>query len=157
MVVSLVTGEQRRTVRRMQQDLDLQVPIEAPRLDEIQHGGHRIGDPATQKPDRRTSSTRPVGRSHKEPRPGSNDGQSVYVANLPWGATADDIHSLFGRYGEVHEATIITDRRSGRSKGFGFVDMPKSAARTAVEALNGSELGGRDLKVRLARPRNHRS
>ncbi len=78
------------------------------------------------------------------------------MANLPWGAIAEDVQALFRRYGEVHQTTIITDRRTGRSKGFGFVDMPRSAARTAIEALPGSKLGGRDLTVRLARPRHHR-
>jgi RNA recognition motif-containing protein len=85
-----------------------------------------------------------------------DDGQSVYVANLPWGATAEDIQGLFEPYGEVHQATIITDRRTGRSKGFGFVDMPRPAARTAVEALHGSNLDGRDLTVSFARPRRSR-
>jgi RNA recognition motif-containing protein len=78
------------------------------------------------------------------------------VANLPWGATAEDMETLFGRYGEVHQATIITDRRTGRSKGFGFVDMSRPAACSAIDALHGSKLGGRDLTVRPARPRPHR-
>ncbi|MCZ6661353.1 MAG: DEAD/DEAH box helicase [Actinobacteria bacterium] len=156
MVVSLVTGEQQRTVRRMQRDLDLRAPIEAPRLDALHRGGHRIGDPAPEGPRRSASPTRPDVRPKKpQQRNATKGGQSVYVANLPWGATAQDIQTLFGRYGEVHEATIITDRRTGRSKGFGFVDMPQSAARAAIEALHGSELDGRDLTVRLARPRTH--
>ncbi|MDH3398448.1 MAG: RNA-binding protein, partial [Acidimicrobiia bacterium] len=56
---------------------------------------------------------------------------------------------------KVHETTIITDRRTGRSKGFGFVDMPRSEAETAIEALHGSLLKGRDLTVRFARPRQY--
>ncbi|MCH8900165.1 MAG: DEAD/DEAH box helicase [Acidobacteria bacterium] len=149
-VVSLVTGEQQRAVRRMQQDLDLRAPIEAPRLDMLHNGGHRIGDSASERSGRKANS-RP-----RQPRHAVEGGQSVYVANLPWGATAEDIQGLFGRYGEVHQATIITDRRTGRSKGFGFVDMPKPAARTAVEALHGSKLDGRDLTVSFARPRRSR-
>ena len=78
--------------------------------------------------------------------------ESVYVANLPWGATEQDIQALFGRYGKVHQTTIITDRRSGRSKGFGFVDMPGGEARSAIKALDGSKMGGRDLTVRFAKP-----
>ncbi len=95
-------------------------------------------------------------RSKPQPRHAVDGGQSVYVANLPFGATAEDIQGLFGRYGEVHQATIITDRRTGRSKGFGFVDMPRPDARTAVEALHGSKLDGRDLTVSFARPRRSR-
>ncbi len=60
---------------------------------------------------------------------------------------------MFGRFGEVRQATLISDRRSGRSKGFGFVDMPESAAKAAIKELNGSHLDGRDLTVRFAKPR----
>jgi len=152
-VVSLVTADQQRNVRRMQRDLDLQVPIEAPRLDALHHGGHRIGEPAAQRPRRRTPVTRPIERPAARPRHTGDGGQSVYVANLPWGATVDDVQTLFGHYGEVHQTTIITDRRTGRSKGFGFVDMPRPAAQTAIEALHGSTLDGRDLTVRFAKPK----
>ena len=156
-VVSLVTGDQQRTIRRMQQDLGLRAPIEAPRFDALHQGGHRIGGPAAvRRGGREGSSTRPAARPHRQPRHADNDGQSVYVANLPWGATTEDIQALFGRYGEVHQTTIVTDRRTGRSKGFGFVNMPPPAARTAIKALHGSTLGGRDLTVRFARPRRHR-
>ncbi len=78
------------------------------------------------------------------------------MANLPWTATTEDVQTLFGRYGEVHQTTIITDRRTGRSKGFGFVDMAQPAARTAIDALDGSAMGGRNLTVRFARPRRQR-
>jgi superfamily II DNA/RNA helicase len=153
-VVSLVTGDQQRAVRRMQKELDLRAPIEAPRLDALHRGGHRIGDAAPAEPGRRPSSTRPAARSQTKTR--GEAAESLYVANLPWGATAEDMETLFGRYGEVHQATIITDRRTGRSKGFGFVNMSRPAARTAIDALHGSKLGGRDLTVRPARPRPHR-
>jgi RNA recognition motif-containing protein len=76
----------------------------------------------------------------------------VYVGNLPWGVTDSGVRDLFGRFGQVHKTTIITNRKTGRSKGFGFVDMPLHAAQNAVEGLNGSMLGGRDLTVRLAHP-----
>ncbi|GBD84882.1 ATP-dependent RNA helicase RhlE [bacterium BMS3Abin02] len=153
-VISLVTGDQQRNVRRMQRDLDLQAPIEAPRLDALHHGGHRIGEPAPERPRRKAPIVRPAARSQARPHHTGDGGQSVYVANLPWGATVDDVQTLFARYGEVRQTTIITDRRTGRSKGFGFVDMPQPAARTAIEALHGSTLGGRDLTVRLARPKH---
>ncbi len=81
--------------------------------------------------------------------------QSIYVANLPWATTETDLARLFGRHGHVHQATIITDRRTGRSRGFGFVDMPTSAAQHAIEALHETTLRGRNLTVRLARPRRH--
>jgi superfamily II DNA/RNA helicase len=153
-VVSLVTGDQQRAVLRLQKDLDLRAPIEAPRLDALHRGGHRIGEATPAESGRRPSSTRPATRTQREPS--DESAQSVYVANLPWGATAEDMEALFGRYGEVHQATIITDRRTGRSKGFGFVDMSRPAARTAIDALHGSKLGGRDLTVRPARPKPHR-
>ena len=154
-VVSLVTGAQQRDVRRMQKDLDLRVPIEAPRLDSLHTGGHRIGDAVPQRSRRDKPSTRPVDRPQKQTRPASNNEDSVYVSNLPWDATADDVQTLFGRYGEVHQATVITDRRTGRSKGFGFVDMPRTAAESAIAALHGSDLAGRDLTVRFAEPRTY--
>ncbi len=155
-MVSLVTEDQQRAVRRMQHDLDLRAPIETPRLDTLQDGGHRIGDPASERSRRKANSGPPTPRSKSRPRHAVDGGQSVYVANLPFGATAEDIQGLFGRYGEVHQATIITDRRTGRSKGFGFVDMPRPAARSAVEGLHGSKLDGRDLTVSFARPRRSR-
>ncbi len=155
-VVSLVTGAQQRDVRRIQQDLGLQALIEAPRLDDLGTGGHQIGERSPERPRREASPTRPASRSKTQPRQAAGGGESVYVANLPWGATTEEVETLFGRFGEVHQATIITDRRTGRSKGFGFVDMPRPAAKSAVEALHGSTLGGRDLTVRLARPRRYR-
>ena len=157
MVVSLVTGSQKRTVRRMQQDLNLEAPIEHPRLADLEDGGHRIGEPATKRRPRERSSeknlsSRPAGRSERQQHK-DRAGHSVYVANLPYSATTAVVEDLFGRYGKVHETTIITDKRTGRSKGFGFVDMPQRSARRAVEALHGSTLEGRDLTVRFAQPR----
>ena len=154
-VVSLVTGEQQRTVQRMQHYLDLRAPIEAPRLDELHHGGRRVGEPVVDGPGRESSTSRPAARRRREDRHTPDSGKSVYVSNLPWGTSVEDIQDLFGRYGEVSQATIIMDRRTGRSRGFGFVDMPQSAAASAIEALNGSDLDGRDLTVRFARPSRH--
>ncbi|NNC74086.1 MAG: hypothetical protein HKN80_01245 [Acidimicrobiia bacterium] len=82
--------------------------------------------------------------------------QSLYVSGLPWATTAEEIHELFGRYGDVHEATIITNRRTGRSRGFGFVEMTRPAADTALGALNGTKIDGRALTIKLARPRAER-
>ena len=164
-VVSLVTSGQQRTVRRMQDELGLAAPIGSPSLDALRDGGYQIGETKTKSSDRpngqerrrrqeqKAPAKRPTTRSKREPRQSSNDGQSVYVANLPWGATEGDVRALFGRYGRVHDTTIITDRRTGRSKGFGFVDMPERAAKTAIGALHGASMDGRDLTVRLAKPR----
>ncbi len=158
-VVSLVTGEQRRSVQRMQRDLRLDAPIVEPRMDDLHHAGHRIGE-ASATTTRRPSPKRPAGsrqaKAKRQDRRSSAEAQSLYVANLPWGATADELKTLFGRYGKVHETTIIAHPRTGRSKGFGFVEMPVSDARTAVKELHGSVMGGRDLTVRLARPSAHR-
>ena len=162
-VVSLVTGAQRRTARRMQNELGLNVPIGELQLQELHTGDTKPREfaprpaPHSTSHDRRPrkpASDRPRPRvQNKRGRNGSSE--SIYVANLPWTATVDDVRSLFGRYGAVHGATIITDRRSGRSKGFGFVDMPRPAARSAIQALNGSSMEGRDLTVRLAQPRRY--
>ena len=110
---------------------------------------HRIGDAAPRRANR--PATQPAPR--RAPSQPENDGRSVYVANLPYRASEQELEDLFGGYGKVHQATIITDRRTGRSKGFGFVDMPQRAARRAVDGLHGVDFGGRDLTVRLAQPR----
>ena len=155
-VVSLVTGEQRPSVQRMQRALRLDAPIEEPRMEPLHDAGHRIGEPSSELETRRPSPRRSAAKAKSPNRRSPSDVQSLYVANLPWGATTDQLEALFGRYGKVHEATIIAHPRTGRSKGFGFVEMPASDARTAVKKLHGSVMGGRDLTVRLARPSAHR-
>lgn len=79
----------------------------------------------------------------------------MYIANLPWQATDADLETMFARHGTVHASSVIVDSRSGRSKGFGFVDMPKSDAEAAIKALDGSKLEGRALAVRFAKPRTY--
>ncbi len=81
---------------------------------------------------------------------------NIYVGNLPFTATAADLEKLFGEYGEVTSAAVITDRETGRSRGFGFVEMPDAAASTAIEQLNRADFGGRPLTVNEARPRQPR-
>lgn len=82
----------------------------------------------------------------------------LYVGNLPYTTTDDDLKELFAPYGSVASATVITDRDSGRSKGFGFVEMETDEeAKAAIEALNGKDFGGRNLVVNEARPREERS
>ena len=79
-------------------------------------------------------------------------GKNIYVGNLPFQTTSDDLLSWFGDYGTVTRAQVATDRDTGRSRGFGFVEM-SSGGDEAIAALNGSQLGGRTLKVNEARPR----
>ena len=81
----------------------------------------------------------------------------IYVGNLSFQTQSDELEQSFGAYGEVESASVITDRYSGRSRGFGFVEMPDSAqAQSAIEGLNGTDLGGRNLTVNEARAREDR-
>ena len=81
--------------------------------------------------------------------------KNIYVGNLPWSINDDKLGELFGEHGEVTSAKVIVDRMSGRSRGFGFVEMASGEeAGTAIEALNGYEADGRELKVNEARPRD---
>jgi len=78
----------------------------------------------------------------------------IYVGNLSFSTTEDSLRTKFEEFGQVEEVAIITDRDTGRSRGFGFVTMPSSdEATAAIEALNSVELDGRALKVNEARPR----
>jgi cold-inducible RNA-binding protein len=81
---------------------------------------------------------------------------SIYVENLPFSATAEEIQKLFSAYGTVEKVNLITDRETGRLRGFGFVEMA-SGGREAIAALDQRELGGRALSVNEARPREERS
>ena len=83
---------------------------------------------------------------------------NIYVCNLPYNLTEDDLKAAFSEFGEVSSANIIMDKMSGQSKGFGFVEMPdNSEADQAIKALNESALNGRNIKVNQARPRGERS
>jgi RNA recognition motif-containing protein len=78
----------------------------------------------------------------------------IYVGNLPYEVTEDDLRQVFEQSGEVESVNIINDKYSGRSKGFGFVEMPsKAEGEAAIESLNGNDLKGRSLNVNEARPR----
>jgi RNA recognition motif-containing protein len=78
--------------------------------------------------------------------------KKVYVGNLPFNTTEDDLVSLFSQVGPVESVSIITDRDTGRSKGFGFVSMGADDAEKAIAQFNGTEFGGRSLTVNEARP-----
>ena len=80
---------------------------------------------------------------------------NIYVGNLPFSATAEEIRNLFSAYGTVESVNLITDRETGRLRGFGFVEMA-SGASEAISALNQTELGGRRLTVNPAKPREER-
>jgi len=83
--------------------------------------------------------------------------KNIYVGNLVWDATADDLLALFQEHGGVARAQVITDRETGRSRGFGFVEMSDDTeAQKAIDALNGTPFRGRALTVNEARPREDR-
>ena len=83
---------------------------------------------------------------------------NIYVSNINFRTKSDSLQELFERYGEVSSANIITDRESGRSRGFGFVEMPNDdQAREAIEALNGTDFDGKTITVNEARPKTERS
>ncbi|GJL82810.1 MAG: RNA-binding protein [marine bacterium B5-7] len=83
---------------------------------------------------------------------------NIYVGNLSYSVTEDELQNLFAEFGVVTSANLIMDRETGRSKGFGFVEMEnKEEAETAIKAIDGKEVGGRSLKVNEARPRPERS
>jgi RNA recognition motif-containing protein len=80
-------------------------------------------------------------------------GKKIYVGNLPFSATSESLSEVFAKFGKVDSTKIITDRETGRSKGFGFVEMSDATeADSAIEKLHGSDLGGRSLTVNEARP-----
>jgi RNA recognition motif-containing protein len=81
--------------------------------------------------------------------------KNIYVGNLPWSATEQDVEGLFASYGQVTSVKLISDRETGRARGFGFVEM-SSGADEAIAALDGKDFGGRALKVNEARPRPER-
>jgi RNA recognition motif-containing protein len=82
---------------------------------------------------------------------------NIYVGNLSYNTTEDDLRTMFEAHGKVDRASVVTDRMTGRSKGFGFVEMPNDAeARAAISALNDKDVDGRKLLVNEARPKAER-
>ena len=82
---------------------------------------------------------------------------NIYVSNLSWGTTSDRLQELFSQYGEVASANVITDRETGRSRGFGFVEMPDDAqGQAAIDALNETDFEGKTIGVNVARPKSER-
>ena len=82
---------------------------------------------------------------------------NIYVGNLPYNITEDELKDVFAEYGAVEKVTLITDKYTGESKGFGFIEMPtQSEAEEAVKSLDGNSVKGRNIKVNQARPRTDR-
>ena len=79
--------------------------------------------------------------------------KKLYVGNLPWSTTEEDLRELFAPMGATQSAILITDRETGRSRGFGFVELEDEAADQAISQLNGTEYGGRQLKINEAKER----
>ncbi|WP_027180221.1 RNA recognition motif domain-containing protein [Maridesulfovibrio bastinii] len=82
--------------------------------------------------------------------------KNIYVGNLPWSSTEDDVRDAFSQFGEVFSVKLIEDRETGRPRGFGFVEMEDQGALEAIDSLNDSDFGGRNIKVNEARPRTER-
>ncbi|HWI63640.1 MAG TPA: RNA-binding protein [Symbiobacteriaceae bacterium] len=83
--------------------------------------------------------------------------KTLYFGNLPWAVTSEDLANAVKQYCEPISSRIATDRETGRSRGFGFVEVPADAAQAVIDALNGAEWGGRALTVNEAQPRPERS
>ncbi len=79
--------------------------------------------------------------------------KSIYVGNLPWSATEDQVRNLFAEFGTVNSVNLVSDRETGRARGFGFVEMDAAGAAEAIQALDGSNMDGRSLKVNEAQPK----
>jgi RNA recognition motif-containing protein len=82
-----------------------------------------------------------------------NMATTLYVGNLPWNTTADELCEFFATYGQVDSSRIITDRETGRSRGFGFIEVGEADATRMAEELNGMDFGGRPLTVNEAKPK----
>lgn len=83
--------------------------------------------------------------------------KSIYVGNLAFSATEEDVREMFEAHGAVHSVKLISDRDTGRPRGFGFVEMDQADAESAIKALNGSEHGGRALRINMAEEKKPRT
>lgn len=83
--------------------------------------------------------------------------KSIFVGNLPWTVTNADLEAKFAEFGEVKSARVMTDQMTGRSRGFGFVDMDDDAAQKAIAAMSGYKWGDREITCNEAKPRTERS
>jgi len=83
--------------------------------------------------------------------------KSIFVGNLPWSVTEDELRTKFSEFGAVQSARVVTDKYSGKSRGFGFVDMEDADAEKAIAAMSGQKWGERDITCNEAKPRTERS
>ncbi|MGH9052797.1 MAG: helicase-related protein [Acidimicrobiia bacterium] len=171
-VVSLVGGSDLKQARLLLRSLGLDVPVQAPPTAGLGHAGlltvaRILPDESGERGGRRSrpaATPRPPDPRRRRP-PRSSDpvdnsrsgSRSLYVGNLAFGVTTAELRELFGGSSQVRSATVITDRQTGRSRGFGFVEMSGGAARAAAERLQGSFFKGRQITVSEARPRRPRS
>ncbi len=81
--------------------------------------------------------------------------KNIYVGNLPFSATETELREVFSQHGDVHSVNVVTDRDTGRSRGFGFVEMDTEGASKAIAALDQYEMDGRNLRVNEAKPREN--
>jgi RNA recognition motif-containing protein len=81
---------------------------------------------------------------------------NIYVGNLPWSASEEDVRNAFAQHGEVKSVKLIMDEYTGKPRGFGFVEMDSEGGKKAIKALDGADLGGRNIKVNEAKPRTER-
>lgn len=143
-VVTLVMPGQDGEIRKLQRELGLTVAIESPNLASLSQRTSRPAEPAAK-----------VGRRVElrgdDNRPPKGPGASLFVGNLPWKTTDEQLAALFADHGEVARATVSTQRKTGRSKGFGFVEMSTRHHDRAIKALDGMSYEGRVLSVRAAR------
>lgn len=79
---------------------------------------------------------------------------NIYIGNLPYSVDEEEVRSIFSEYGDVNSVKLISDRETGRMKGFGFVEMEDAGGARAIEELDGSEMGGRNMKVNQAREKS---
>lgn len=82
--------------------------------------------------------------------------KKIYIGNLPWSATDASLRDAFATFGDVQSASVVTDRETGRSRGFGFVEMDAADADKAISELDGRDLDGRAMRVNEARPKERR-
>ncbi len=141
-VISLVMGGQEKDARKIQHAVGVDSTLDAP---------GQLGSP-------RKRVVSPHGRDNHDARnhrspdtPQRAEKLSIYVGNLPWRVSDADLGSMFAEHGQVDRAVIATNRKSGRSKGYGLVDMPAAPAKRAIRQLDGTLLDGRTLRVRVAR------
>jgi len=143
-VVTLVMPGQDGEIRKLQRELGLTMAIESPNLASLSQRPSRPADPGAHGGRR----VEPRGDTNRPPK---GPGASLFVGNLPWKTTDEQLAALFANHGDVERATVSTQRKTGRSKGFGFVEMPSLHHDRAIRALDGMTYEGRVLSVRAAR------